>query len=134
MRVLSIFIALAFLIFMACDGDNGNSEKSCVEIGDNSFFLQGFEDCPTDGLLQVCNYFGCNLFEDIAGPPMPPDLQISILPLDCELIDCFNLECDLRSDFEIIGTGLFTIETIFFGKVIVDGEEEFDYECFPIVP
>lgn len=128
-----LIACLLLTLGLACDGDNGNSEKSCVELGDNPGFLLGFESCPTDGLFQVCNHFACNLFEDITGLPMPPDLQVTIRPLDCELIDCFNLECDLREEFEIIGIGLFAIEAMFFGKVIVDEEDAFDYECAPII-
>ena len=104
---------------IGCDGGS-----DCVEIADNGDFLSQFEDCPTDGLAQVYNGFGCT------------GTDSNIRPRKCEIIDCITMECSPKSDPDTVG--LFTIDELtnvsFSGLVSLDGGDEVAFECIAHVP
>ena len=159
MKNIMIMVTLLILIFtFACD-DNNNSGPNptptptlsptptptpvptpppdCIELRDEPDALMDFEDCPTDGLAQFCNVYGCNFYEgEIFMSPLV--FQGFILFSDCEVIDCFNIGCEFN------GTGIeprpfivLTIEEIlgnsnFAGLSSLD-LGEFSYECSPFI-
>ncbi len=143
---LAILIFLTFFIVGGCNSGNGNNpqptpsptpEPECIPIEGDFEQLSEFTDCPTEGLVQICNNYECLVpgFDD------PEPLRVGIVPLECVAIDCFDVECQLLNNIfsEVIGSGILTIDEIlgnsnFAGTVVIDGGDDVDYECSPLVP
>ncbi len=142
MKISALFIILAFAIIGGCN--NGNEPQptpmptptpGCIPIEGDFEQLSEFADCPAEGLVQICNNYICLV------PGSDPDpLQLGIEPLKCIAGSCVAAECQLLDTLfrEVVGSGVFTIDEIlgnsnFAGTVIIDQEEEIEYECSPIV-
>lgn len=159
MKSVKFLLAILFLLFaLACD-DNNNSGPSptptptlnptptptpvptpppdCIELRDEPDALMDFEDCPTEGLTQFCNVYGCNFYESEIHTS-PPVFHGFVFFSDCEVIDCFNIECEfLGTGIEPPAFGILTIEEI-LGNSNISGISsldtgEFSYECSPII-
>ena len=128
-----LFIPMLLIFcFAACDSGGGNS---CIELVDDNNFLLAFQECPNDGIKQICNSFDCVLTTQIGGIPAPPDALLEINPSDCSRVDfCFNLECDLRSETgEVVGEEILASNE-FIGVALLNGGGPFDFSCTPILP
>ncbi len=132
----SLFFVPLILLFVlsACD-DEGNN--SCVDLLVNNNFLLAFQECPNDGIKQVCNSFNC-IFPPPPGSLAPVVLAV-INPSDCSRIDrCFNLVCDYRNSLtgEVVGEVFLTTEEILLNNEFVGvGSLGFgDFSCSPILP
>jgi hypothetical protein len=148
MRRFLIIVLLAFFVAGGCNSGDGNNPQptpsptptpspECIPIEGDFEQLSEFVDCPTEVLVQICNNYSCAIPDFEAPDPM----QFGIIPLECTAIDCFVAECQLLDDLfgEVVGSGVFTIDEIlgnsnFAGTVIIDGGDDVDYECSPIVP
>jgi len=132
-----LFMLLATVAGSGCD-DNNNRQPGCIDLSDDTNALSEFAECPTDGLVQFCNSYGCNFYEgDLRTSPLA--LQSSVEFFDCIVVDCFNLECG------VVGINGFpnadavlSIEEILENSNIagissLDGAGEFTFECSPIV-
>lgn len=158
-RIIVLFISLAVGAFaLACD-DNNNSGPNptptptlgptptptpvptpppdCIHLEDQPDALLDFEDCPTEGLIEFCTGYGCNFYEgEIFVSPLA--LQGFVTFSDCEVIDCFNIECDfLGTGIEPRPFGILTIEEILGNSNLAGISSldvgEFSYECSPII-
>lgn len=163
--VKKIVVCFMLVLSFACDGNGNGSDANCIRLEDaNLQFLNQFEDCPTDGLIQVCNEdeFTCDLFREGSRPPFqPPDFLVFWTPSECTFFDCFTLQCEFRF-FDLFPCNCFTKTEIgilsnirvflpgdptpgggvveqsnsnFTASVEIEGEEEIDFvTCAPIVP
>ena len=109
-----------------------------IEVNAPLDWLVQFQECPTDGFVQICNTYFCNFFINIDNDLMPAVQRFTHPNSVCTAIDCFTAECDLFIDLDLAETGLFMITEILensaiVGDALVDGEQ-FDYECVGIVP
>jgi hypothetical protein len=144
--VLSIYTFLSILT--ACDGDgSGNPTPTptpdCIDISGGIAPLEEFDSCPAEGITLVCNNLFCDFFEPGQTPPIPPALQTLVLPSECVQVDCFTMECVIRStefpgEGDIIGTGRFVITTflttnLFSGSILLNEVDKFDYVCNSVV-
>ncbi len=157
MKGVTIMVALLLSVFtLSCD-DNNNSGPNptptptlsptptpvptpppdCIKLEDEPDALLDFEDCPTEGLVQFCNGYGCNFYEgEINISPLA--LQGFVTFSDCEVIDCFNLECEfLGTGIELRPFGILTIEEILDNSNFTGFSDldlgEFSYICSPII-
>lgn len=150
--LIILLLAITFSVSGGCNSGTGNNPQptpsptpiptptpspNCIPIEGDFEQLSEFVDCPTEGLIQICNNYICAVPDFEA----PDPIQVGIIPLECTAIDCFTAECELLGDSfeEVVGSGVFTIDEIlgnsnFAGTVIIDEGDVMDYECSPIVP
>lgn len=108
-------------------------------MSNNADALFDFEECPTDGLMQVCNAYACNFYEGelVTGQLI---LQAITRVWSCDFIDCFNMECKMLGPGNVqTATAAMSIEAVLGNSNIsglssLDGEGEFSFECSPLVP
>lgn len=136
---VSLVCLVLVLSLWGCDSGGGKSKECFPELQLNvpPDWLTQFEDCPTEGFVQICNPYFCNFVIDIDNDLMQAFERLIDPNLACMAIDCFNVECDLFIDTEPAETGLFAIDEILnqsgiAGNVFVEGEE-FDYVCDPLI-
>ncbi len=150
-RIIIFCLSLAVgALALSCD-DNNNSGPNptptptpvptlppdCIELRDEPDALMDFENCPTEGLIEFCNGYGCNFYEGEINMS-PPALHGGVTFSGCEVIDCFNIECEfLGTGIEPRPFGILTIEEI-LGNSNVAGLSsldlgEFSYECSPVI-
>jgi len=145
-----LFILLATVAGSGCDDNNNRQPEpvptpnptappGCIDLSDDTDALFDFEECPTDGLVLFCNSYFCNFYEGelITGQLI---LQAITRFWSCEVIDCFNLECEMLGDGNVpTATAVLSIEAVLDNSNIsglssLDGEGEFSYQCSPLVP
>ena len=135
--------SMIVLMIMGCDGHNTpqpepTPKPDCHSVGDDPNVLMDFEACPTDGLTMICNSYFCNFYEDEMFTS-PPVLQGGSFFGDCNVIDCFNAECELFGTGEDVDPiAVFTIDEIlgnsnFSGISTIDDSDDFTYVCMPIL-
>lgn len=142
-----MFLLLAAIAGSGCDDNNNRQPKptpaptptpDCIQLENEPDALFEFAECPTDGLVQFCNPYGCNFYEGDL-PTSPLVLQGRVEFFDCAVIDCFNVECGVAGFNEFPNaTAVLSIEEILDNSNIaglssLDGAGEFSYECSPIV-
>jgi hypothetical protein len=143
-----LVLLLVASVGLGCDGDNSRQPEptpaptptpGCIQLENELDALFEFAECPTEGLVQFCNSYGCNFYDGDL-PTSPLVLQGSTTFSNCEVIDCFNVECAITgfNDYPNAAAVL-SIEEILDNSNIaglssLDGAGEFTFECSPIVP
>ena len=100
---------LILMLYGRCSDDNNND---CIMLDNNIDALMDFENCPSDGLTMFCNGYACNFYE---GQILvtPPVIQAGTFFGNCEVIDCFSIDCEFFGSGEDMNLiGILTIDEI----------------------
>ena len=138
LKIALLSVVLTSLTLLGACDDGNKRKPDCFELDDDINALMDFEDCPTEGLVTFCNNYGCNFYEGEI-PTSPLVLQGFTLFADCNVIDCFNIECEfLGTGEDTPPTGTLTIDEIlgnsnFTGLSSFEDLGELAYQCSPII-